>query len=322
MIIKPKHLDLLFVFNVVIKETGEIFMSKMWSQFVQSSEELYASRSIRFREDNKDMWLNAMKLKDGMKILELGCGSGIFCHRIKTFLPNSSVTGLDRDEGHIEFAIEKSKQQNLDCAFVLGDVLSLPFEDNSFDACTSYTVVEHVETNKFLSEQYRILRTGGVISVVSVRTNMNVSPENWRLDKSGEEADLLNKAWSQSESFGKENKIGFYEMKESEFPIALAKAGFDKINADFFAFVSYAPDNENVSREQAIQQINTNRIHALTSMRKALNISPNSLTEAEVQRLNELINQRYDERISIYLSGKKLWDIASSCAMVITGYKL
>ena len=58
-------------------------MERMWSQFVQSSEELYASRAIRFRNDNKDLWLNAMKIKDGMNVLEIGCGGGIFCHRIK-----------------------------------------------------------------------------------------------------------------------------------------------------------------------------------------------------------------------------------------------
>ena len=60
-------------------------MERMWSDFVQSSEELYESRSIRFRESNKDQWLNVMKLKDGMNILDIGCAGGIFCHRIKHF---------------------------------------------------------------------------------------------------------------------------------------------------------------------------------------------------------------------------------------------
>jgi hypothetical protein len=56
-------------------------------------------------------------------------------------------------------------------------------------------------------------------------------------------------------------------------------------------------------------------------MRKALNIAPGSLSEVEIQRLTELINQRYDDRINKYLCGEKLWDIASSSVMAVTGYK-
>ena len=105
-------------------------------------------------------------------MLEIGCGGGIFCHRIKQYLPNTTVTGLDRDAGHIEYALAKSKELNLDCSFIVGDALALPFADNTFDACTSHTVIEHVDNAKFLSEQYRVLKSGGVISVLSVRTKL------------------------------------------------------------------------------------------------------------------------------------------------------
>jgi ubiquinone/menaquinone biosynthesis C-methylase UbiE len=262
-----------------------------------------------------------MKIKDGMNILEIGCGGGIFCHRIKTFLPNTIITGIDRDEGHIEYATKKSKELGVDCRFIVGDALKLPFEDNSFDACTSHTVIEHIETTQFLNEQHRILKNGGVISVLSVRTRLNVSPENWRPNDS-EESDLLNKAWEKAGNFDKEHGIGSFEMKESDFPIALEKAGFKKINVDFISLVPYAPDNADVNEELAIQQINVNRISTLSSMKKALNIAPDSLTDVEIKRLTELINQRYDERINKYLNGEKLWDIASSSVMAITGYKM
>lgn len=295
-------------------------MEKMWSKFIQSSEELYTSRALRFRNDNKDLWLNAMKIKDGMNILEIGCGSGVFCHRIKTFLPNSTVTGIDRDNGHIEYATNKSKELNINCKFLTADALNLAFQNNTFDACFSHTVIEHVETNKFLSEQYRVLKVGGVISVLSVRTHLNVSPENWQPNNS-EEADLLNKAWKNAGNFDKKHGIGSFEMKESDFPIALEKAGFKKVNVGFISLVPYAPDNADVSEELAIQQINANRISTLSSMKKALNIAPDSLSESEILRLTKLINQRYDDRINMYIKGEKLWDIATSSVMAVTGYK-
>jgi len=295
-------------------------MRKMWSQFVQSSEELYESRALRFTDENKDLWINAMEIKDGMNILEIGCGGGIFCHRIKTHLPNTTVTGLDRDEGHIEYAIQKSKELDIECKFITGDALNLPFLDNTFDACTSHTVIEHVEASKFLREQYRVLKPGGVVSVLSVRTSLNVSPENWT-PVTSEETDLLNKAWTKAGNFDKEHGIGSFSLNESELPAALEKAGFKNVSVNFVSLVPYAPDNADVSNDLALRQINVNRIHALSSMNKALNIAPGGLTQAEAQRLAELINQRFDNRINAYLNGEKLWDIATSTVMAVTGFK-
>ena len=296
-------------------------MDSMWSKFVQSSEELYNSRALRFREDNKDLWINAMKLVDGMNVLEIGCGGGIFCHRIKTFLPNTVVTGIDRDAGHVKYAKNKSIELGIDCNFLVGDALNIPFEDSSFDACTSHTVIEHVETNKFLKEQYRVLKSGGVISVLSVRTSLNVTPENWN-PTSEEEIKLSNKAWGKAGNFDKEHGIGAFEMKESDFPIALEKAGFENVCINFISTVAYAPDSNDVCDELALQQINANRIATLESMNKALRISPDGLTADEITRLTELINKRYDDRVDKYLNSEKIWDIASSNVMVITGYKL
>jgi SAM-dependent methyltransferase len=219
--------------------------------------------------------------------------------------------------------VAKSKELNIDCKFIAGDALHLPFEDNVFDACTSHTVIEHIETDKFLGEQYRILKNGGVISVLSVRTNLNVSPENWRSDNpdNTEEMELLKKAWEKAGNFDKEHGIGSYEMKESDFPAALEKAGFLNVSVNFISVVPYAPDSADVSEELALQQINVNRIHTLSSMKKALNIAPGALSDSETARLIELINKRYDDRIDKYLNGEKIWDVASNTVMAVTGYK-
>ena len=299
-------------------------MENTWSKYIQSTEELYESRALRFRADNKDLWLQAMKITDGMNILDIGCAGGIFCHRIKTFLPNTTVTGLDRDAGHIAFAVEKSQALGLDCHFTVGDALALPFGSNTFDACTSHTVIEHVETAAFLAEQYRVLKPGGVISVLSVRTGMNISPENWQPQNNGqyeEEIALLNKAWTAAGDFDKAHGVGAYEMKAADFPKALENAGFENISVGFISLLPYAPDNANVGDELALQMINVNRVHALSGMAKALNIAPGALSPRETGRLAALINQRFDARINQYLQGEKLWDMATSTVMSATGYK-
>ncbi len=45
-----------------------------------------------------------MKLRDEMKILEVGCAGGLLCHRLKERLSNADITGLDFDIGHIDYA--------------------------------------------------------------------------------------------------------------------------------------------------------------------------------------------------------------------------
>jgi ubiquinone/menaquinone biosynthesis C-methylase UbiE len=295
-------------------------MENFWSDYIQTSEELYTSRSLRFREDNKQLWLSAMKLVDGMDVLEIGCGGGIFCHRIKTFLPRCRVTGIDCDAGHILYAERKSQQLGIDCHFLEGDALHMPFINNAFDACTSFTVIEHVETARFLAEQYRVLRPGGVISVLSVRMRSGfVSAE--RLPASDEEQALVKKAWEGSEGFDKTHGIGQYEMKEDDFPKALETAGFADVNVEFFAVTRYAPDNAEVSRELALAQINCERLFALGAVGKALRMKPGALTTTERKRLEELINKRFDNRIALYEQGKKLWDITSSVVLAATGLK-
>lgn len=124
-----------------------------------------------------------------MNILEVGCGPGILCHRLKEWLPDSSITGLDKDCNFIEFAKEKSLEKGLDCMFIEGDAVNLPFQDNSFDACTSHTVIEHVETIQFLKEQYRVCLPGGVVSVISSRPEVAINPEGWE-PQTGEEKSL------------------------------------------------------------------------------------------------------------------------------------
>ena len=58
-------------------------MNTYWSEYVQKTEELYLSRSLKFHPGNMDKWIEAMKLRDGMRLLEVGCAGGLLCHRLK-----------------------------------------------------------------------------------------------------------------------------------------------------------------------------------------------------------------------------------------------
>ncbi|MGI5899797.1 MAG: class I SAM-dependent methyltransferase [Christensenellales bacterium] len=295
-------------------------MNNNWSQFVQTSEELYRSRALRFTDENKDLWLNAIGVTDGIDVLELGCAGGLFCHRIKKHLPKTKVTGLDFDSGHIEYAKQKSAELGLDCEFVNGDATKLPFGDNTFDLCYSHTVVEHVPTTPFLFEQLRVLKPDGRIAVLSVRTRLSVRNNNWYIVGEGEEV-LSGKLWAKANKNQPVKDIGSYEMDEKEYPVVLERAGFRDVNVDFITVTEYAPDNASVTREAALEQINCNRLSSLASMEKALRLDPDALPVSEQTKLRTMINKRYDKRVELYLSGEKQWDFSTVTVLIASGRK-
>ena len=292
----------------------------LWSKYIQTTEELYRSRALRFCDATKSLWLHAIGAKTGDNVLEIGCAGGAFCHRLEEFLPGVKVTGLDLDSAHIECAKRKTAALGLQSEFVQGDATSMPFADNTFDVCYSHTVSEHIPHAPFFSEQYRVLKPGGRISVLSVRSRLSVKDENWFL-MCGEERVLMEKAWSKAGNFDSEHNIGAYEMDEHEYPVALEKAGFKRVNVDMFTFVDYAPDNASVSEDVAVEQINCHRMHSLASMQKALHFSPDALHPAEQDTLVKLINARYDRRIEQYRGGERLWVFSTSTVLVASGRK-
>lgn len=296
-------------------------MNTIWSDYIQSSVELYASRELRFREDNIAAWLPVLQASDGMRILEVGCAAGLLLHRIKTALPGVQAIGLDRDSAHIAFARQKTQELGLDCEFVEGDALCLPFAEDSFDLTLSHTVIEHVETQPFLREQRRVLRPGGRIVVLSVRTSLNVAPENWK-PVAGEEKELFETLWSGVDmELDRQNDVGKYEMRECDFPKALEQAGFQQIDVSFISLLRYAPDNHSITPELAEKMISENRVSMLESTAKALRRNPDGLTPQQQSRLRELIDDRCDRRLQQYRRHEKLWDMATSTVMVVTGKK-
>ena len=293
-------------------------MGTYWSTYVQHSEELYASRSMRFREDNADQWLKLLRIEDGMKILEIGCAGGIFTHRIKQFCPNCEVVGIDRDKKHIDFARAKAAEFGLDCTYEVADALSLPFPDNTFDLCYSYTVINFCDSMAFVKEQQRVLKSGGIISVAN--SKRAISRENWMPNDGDDEKELFDKLWGEADK-NELSQIKNYPITFHEYPPLLERAGFDKINVDIYSTVAYCPDNHDTPDDVAIDQINEQRLSDIASVIKARAMAPDALSDTEFAELLAQINRRFDRRIEIYRSGEKIWDFASSDPFSVSGVK-
>lgn len=294
-------------------------MNTYWSQYVQKTEELYLSRALKFHQGNIDKWIDVMWLRDGMKILEVGCAGGLLCHRLKERLSNANITGLDFDLGHIDYAKKKTRELNLQCDFVAGDATNMPFENNTFDTCYSHTVMNFCDPAKFVSEQYRVLKPDGKIIIMDVY-NRGIKPEEWIPTDDCEEKELFDKVWAVA-SVNPHSQIKRYENQTEKYFAYLAEQGFQNISIDALATVNYAPDCDNINDEMAQAQINDDRISELSSVEKAYNMAPDALSEAEYQTLIDMVNRRYDKKILQYKNGDKKWEFRIAMTVLISGTK-
>lgn len=125
-------------------------------------------------------------ISESMTVLDLGSGAGIDCFvAVKYVGQNGKVIGVDMTEDMIQKANENKRKVNVkNVEFRLGDIESLPVEDNSIDRVISNCVINLVpDKSKAFHEIYRVLKSGGKFIVSDIVIDGNLS-EKERLDVS------------------------------------------------------------------------------------------------------------------------------------------
>ncbi len=90
-----------------------------------------------------------------LTILDVGCGAGGLMNELSE---KGVVYGVDFSEESVKFCHERGLQN-----VQIGDVTSIPFEDNYFDVVVCLDVLEHIDNDTLgAREIYRILKPGGV----------------------------------------------------------------------------------------------------------------------------------------------------------------
>ncbi|MFH0703166.1 MAG: class I SAM-dependent methyltransferase [bacterium] len=96
---------------------------------------------------------------DNRKILEIGCGTGLFTEEIaKT---NNKLTSIDISSELIELA--KQRVCSVNVIFMLENAYNTNFIEDSFDFIIGSSVLHHLDIDLALKEFYRLLKPGGKI---------------------------------------------------------------------------------------------------------------------------------------------------------------
>ncbi|PHH49621.1 Sterol 24-C-methyltransferase erg-4 [Ceratocystis fimbriata CBS 114723] len=110
---------------------------------------------------------HSIGIKEGMKVLDVGCGVGGPAREIAKFT-GCHVTGLNNNDYQIERATHYAQKEGLSkqLAIVKGDFMQMSFPDNSFDAVYAIEATCHAPTLEGVYSQiYRVLKPGGIFGV-------------------------------------------------------------------------------------------------------------------------------------------------------------
>jgi ubiquinone/menaquinone biosynthesis C-methylase UbiE len=109
-------------------------------------------------------------LKEGMRLLDCGCGVGSITVGLVDPVRPGLVVGADRAFGGFRAAVEHARNHDVaGLEFIGADAYAIPFRDDIFDAALAHSMLETLERpSEALREIRRVLKPGGVVGVASV----------------------------------------------------------------------------------------------------------------------------------------------------------
>lgn len=95
---------------------------------------------------------------DGLRVLDVGCGLGLYVQRFQDL--GAEAHGVDLDPERV------ARAQAISPHIRVGSAEALPYPEGSFDLVFANEVLEHVQDDRLaVRECYRVLRPGGYLAI-------------------------------------------------------------------------------------------------------------------------------------------------------------
>jgi SAM-dependent methyltransferase len=195
-----------------------------------SNPEAYEYLMGRWSRALAEKFLDFVGIRDGERVLDIGCGTGALACGLAARTRRSEIVGIDPVAPFVEYARTRVAEPRI--KFHVGDALNLPYPTGSFDKCLSLLVIMFIrDAGRAVSEMRRVTCPGGTVAVcVWDRTGMEMNSIFGRtvvaldpaaaqqVDVQGYSEGMLSSLWVEQ---------GFSQVKEDALVIPMEFKSFD-----------------------------------------------------------------------------------------------
>ena len=156
-----KKLDL--IGHISSKQKKQIYVNQLFETIASRYDLFTVFFSYGMDRRWKHKLIDMLNLMGDERVLDIACGTGDIALALGERLHSGEAVGLDITLAMIEIAESKRRAKNAgNVSFHCGDIMSLPFNDDSFDcvAC-GYALRNVPDLELALSEIKRVLKPGG-----------------------------------------------------------------------------------------------------------------------------------------------------------------
>lgn len=148
-----------------------------------------ASRKHETIDRSVEWIIKELALQKGNKILDLGCGPGLYCTRFAE--KEMMVTGIDYSKRSIQYAKEYAASNKLAIDYICKDYLTIDY-NNAFDLVIliycDFGVLSDQDRDLLLCKIYKSMKPGGsfVFDVCTLKYHNSVKEERtWKYEEKG-----------------------------------------------------------------------------------------------------------------------------------------
>ncbi|MFQ5853711.1 MAG: class I SAM-dependent methyltransferase [Candidatus Binatia bacterium] len=128
-----------------------------------SNAEAYERQMGRWSQRLAPLFVDFVGIRDGDRVLDVGCGTGSLCFAVASVTRRSEIVGIDPTGPFVKYA--RSRNADPRMRFEVGDALALPYPNAFFDKSLASLALDYIpEAPKAVGEMLRVTRPSGSVA--------------------------------------------------------------------------------------------------------------------------------------------------------------